>query len=74
MQRKIKHKRTGEVFTFLQFSTISEELGCIVEDNEGNINFFKYNFMQFVKEEPTFKSETTGTHQMKHKAESMSCL
>jgi hypothetical protein len=78
--RKIKHKETQETFDFLQFeySSINEigymqsiALTVIVEDKEGNICCFLADDMQFVKEEPTFKTETTGTHQMKHKAESM---
>ncbi len=67
--RKIKLKTTGEVFTFLQFDTRGI-YACIVEDSKGDIQNYPYSDMQFVKEEPTFKIETTGTHQMKHKVES----
>ncbi len=49
--RKIKHKRTGEVFTFLQFDTRGI-YACIVEDSKGDIQNYPYSDMQFVKEEP----------------------
>ncbi len=77
--RKIKHKETGEVFTFLQFEASSKtlddnkqvvSLAVIVEDKNGNICIFSANDVQFVKEEP-IKTETTGIDMMKHKAESM---
>ncbi len=66
--RKIKHKETQETFDFLQFeySSINEigymqsiALTVIVEDKEGNICCFLADDMQFVKEEPTFKLDTT---------------
>lgn len=57
--RKIMLKGTGEVFTFLQVIVHNDMSICVVEDENGNIRDFESVSMQFVKEEPTFKLDTT---------------